>query len=275
MVDRERRANDERRHRPPKFPPEIIDTIIHHFHEDRSALIKCSEISRSFIPASRYHLFREINVQNSNVADLVSLLDSPLSTINRHIQSVTLSGVRARRYEAAHIKRILTLPAVTMLVLRWLKWQNLPEDTRSYILDGLPTLTTLRLQSFDFQHSSQFLDLLRACPALLALELLATDFHDFSACTPLLPTNSQLKKLYIGGMQDTGFDVRILDRLLASADAMRLDSFRIGPLERQHMDKAWEVVQTYKPFLKDFVVSFSSEMAGECNFSYSFIISPG
>ena len=47
---------------PSQFPPELIDHIVDHLHNDRRSLIQCSRTSRVFSHATSYHLFRTVSV---------------------------------------------------------------------------------------------------------------------------------------------------------------------------------------------------------------------
>ena len=47
---------------PSKFPPELIDHIVDHLHDDKKALIQCSRAHRVFSHATSYHLFRTVSI---------------------------------------------------------------------------------------------------------------------------------------------------------------------------------------------------------------------
>jgi hypothetical protein len=47
---------------PPPFPPELIDHIVDHLHDDKQSLVQCSMTSGVFSRAAGYHLFRTVSV---------------------------------------------------------------------------------------------------------------------------------------------------------------------------------------------------------------------
>lgn len=45
------------------FPAELQDMIIDHLHDDKETLASCSLVCKSWLPASRFHLFRKIRLE--------------------------------------------------------------------------------------------------------------------------------------------------------------------------------------------------------------------
>ncbi|KAF8879957.1 hypothetical protein BD779DRAFT_1446614 [Infundibulicybe gibba] len=43
-------------------PPELVDFIIDHLHDDRKSLTCCSLVSRHWLPASRKNLYRKLRL---------------------------------------------------------------------------------------------------------------------------------------------------------------------------------------------------------------------
>lgn len=131
----------------------------------------------------------------------------------------------------------------------------MPEETRSFLLNGLPRLTPLSLRNARFETFAQFVWFLDACPALQSLEIYTSSIHEPIAVR-LWPNNTHLRKLHLGS-QDEG-DV-VVDTLFYwlqnSPKVWPLESLDIGPLGKQEMVNAWRFVQTLKPFLNHLVVS--------------------
>ncbi|KAJ7156261.1 hypothetical protein C8R46DRAFT_1115533 [Mycena filopes] len=44
------------------FPPELVDRFIDNLHDDRHTLATCALVSKTWTPASRYHLFSRVTV---------------------------------------------------------------------------------------------------------------------------------------------------------------------------------------------------------------------
>lgn len=64
---------------PLQFPPEIIDYIVDHLHDDKRSLIQCSRTSSVFSPATSYHLFRSVRIITMReCVEFQELVRSPL-----------------------------------------------------------------------------------------------------------------------------------------------------------------------------------------------------
>lgn len=170
-------------------------------------------------------------------------------------------GLRVNRFELSRVRRLLTLPGVETLFLMHLEWTGIPEDSRSFILNGLPGLTVLRLNFISFEIPSHFVDLVRACPALRVLEIDKTRVSKGYHPQAIVPLQVQMhvQKLHIcfydNGHFGDGHE-RLLDWFAASPKVWPVESLKVGPLDHHHVlvDKAWRFVQTLKPTLKDFFV---------------------
>lgn len=255
----------------PRFPQKIIDMIIHNLYNNKTFMMKCSVISRSFIPVSRHYLFHRILVKSSKVAALAKLLASPLSTINPHIRFVAFIDNRGS-FRLVHVRPILTLPNLTMLRIGT-KWQYIAEDTFGYILSyGLPRLTVLSLDCLSFVTGSQFVGFMSSCPALRVLELGVISFED-TGDIPVLPprVRMQVQKLCVNNNHyKRDSEMRLWDWLLALPNVWPVESFKVGPLvnDKMLMDKVWRFVQTMKPTLKDLVLSFKGRSESELYHSH-------
>ena len=74
---------------PSQFPPELIDHIVDHLHDDKESLVQCSLTSRVFAHATSYHLFRSVRIPSARhcvrFQELISSSLHPLSsTSNQH-----------------------------------------------------------------------------------------------------------------------------------------------------------------------------------------------
>ncbi|KAJ7098281.1 hypothetical protein C8R44DRAFT_642877, partial [Mycena epipterygia] len=76
----------------PTLPPELVDAIIGQAQDDIHALATCGLVCRSWLAASRYHIFKGIPVslRPGNVQPFIQLLIHPSSTLHPYIQSLEL-----------------------------------------------------------------------------------------------------------------------------------------------------------------------------------------
>jgi hypothetical protein len=77
------------------LPPELIDIIIELLHDDRAALAICALVCRSWVPASRSHLFSKIDITPQNWKVASELLSSATCTIAFAVKELTLSAIDA------------------------------------------------------------------------------------------------------------------------------------------------------------------------------------
>lgn len=85
------------------FPPELIDHIVDHLHDDKQSLIQCSKSSRVFSHATSYHLFRAVSIPSLQKCiefqELISSSLHPLpSNSTPHLSSSPVP--RATHHEA-------------------------------------------------------------------------------------------------------------------------------------------------------------------------------
>ncbi|KAG7446994.1 uncharacterized protein BT62DRAFT_96495 [Guyanagaster necrorhizus] len=76
----------------PELPPEIVDTVIDHLHDDKAALEACALVCKSWSVSSRYHLFDEhgVSVKPSNIQDFLSDISHSHSLLREHLRRLTL-----------------------------------------------------------------------------------------------------------------------------------------------------------------------------------------
>jgi hypothetical protein len=94
------------------LPPELTDKIINLLHTNRLTLALCSLVCRSWVPASRRHLFSQVLVTPENNSRVLELLSSTrctfASSVNHLVlieidQFSNLSGITSR---LSHVKEL-------------------------------------------------------------------------------------------------------------------------------------------------------------------------
>ncbi|KAK0204197.1 hypothetical protein DFS33DRAFT_1384456 [Desarmillaria ectypa] len=75
-----------------ELPPEIVDTVIDHLHNDKAAIEACALVCKSWSISSRYHLFDEhgVSVKPGNIHDFLSDISHSQSLLKDHLRSLTL-----------------------------------------------------------------------------------------------------------------------------------------------------------------------------------------
>lgn len=118
----------------PALPAELVDIVIDHLFDDKPSLRACALVSSTWLPTSRYHLFRSITVfikQGMLFADFLNFLRA--THLGLLVRDLTLSGVKATRYRQDRLSHPLLL----------------------HILDRLPFLRSFRLRQVSFYQNPE------------------------------------------------------------------------------------------------------------------------
>ncbi len=74
--------------RNPRLPPELTDRVIDHLHDDPTSLAACSLVCSAWLPAARFHHFREVTVVCDNVHAFHELIRHPSSKVGSYVQTL-------------------------------------------------------------------------------------------------------------------------------------------------------------------------------------------
>lgn len=75
------------------FPPELRDLVIDCLRTDTVALRACSLTSKAWLPRSRHHLFRRVQVHPGHLGDAFKVLLQDCPEIGKYIREMDISGV--------------------------------------------------------------------------------------------------------------------------------------------------------------------------------------
>lgn len=151
--------------------PEIIDMVIDHLHDDRASLRACASVSRNWLPACRFHLFRTLTVNDVEgdacFKDLSSFLHGH-PQIPPFVRELYVMGTPGSTPSIALLglgTLIAGLPNVHTLKLHNIKWHHLSNSA-----DGLPFtqgLKRLHISSTKiFGGTRPIFDIIALFPAL-------------------------------------------------------------------------------------------------------------
>lgn len=165
----------------PTFPQEIFDTFIDFLHQNPSALRECARVSRSWLPRSRFHTFRSVELNCGNVEAFCELVKSPHVTFLQNVQhfgySCHIPGyaspVGPGGLTTSWTKILPLLPPmkrVTSLGLRCLTFDT-PHPTTPTLSTIFPKVHTLELYATRFEFRQDLLNLISGWPTLWELRL--------------------------------------------------------------------------------------------------------
>ncbi|KAJ7156270.1 hypothetical protein C8R46DRAFT_429892 [Mycena filopes] len=139
------------------FPPELVDRFIDYLHDDDHALGNCALVSKTWLPASRYHLFSLVVLFNANWMAFLRLLTSPFATFTPHFvhtlafaKTVGSSTILASLLDDI-LPKLPQFPAFTSLYLGILNWRFLSPHTVTSLAAQFVNITALDIRHVYFQ----------------------------------------------------------------------------------------------------------------------------
>ncbi|CAL1695518.1 unnamed protein product [Somion occarium] len=203
------------------MPPELCDYTIDFLHDDMPSLKSCSLTCRSWTPATRFHLFRSVDIHSQHACDgLYRLLrHSPYlgEMVRRlNISSLTVDAVKADK-TAVPFSSVLTivppslfglLPNVKILDVSVL---TIDQALCSQFIQNFTSVNELSLHGCFFASLKGFAEFVLSFPLLEALSLhdVRWDSNESNDCRAA-SNPSKLRSLTLG----KGIDVSCLAKWL-------------------------------------------------------------
>lgn len=173
-----------------KLPQELIDIIIHNFHDDPYALYSCSLVCRSWLPTSHRHFFYRIVLYPPNhpyerLIEAVPysmrlyrvLLSSPhIANYIRELKVYEGQKLKDQHWTETDQMLPLVLRKLTKLAtmeFRHLNWDSFSLDLKRSISSvfELPSLTAVEIEDSLFANIDDFASLLSRTKGLARLSL--------------------------------------------------------------------------------------------------------
>jgi hypothetical protein len=169
------------------LPPEILDLIVDHLHDEPTALKACCVVSKSWIHRTRTHLFAsvEFHPATSSIELWKTAFPDPSNSPAHHTRSLTVRGIwTVTAADADAGGWIHAFPNLVHLHLESLNWGELVSLVPFHGLS--PTLRSLRLT----HTSSDVLDLICSFPLLEDLAFVSPSYGNYVWNIP--PTSPKL-----------------------------------------------------------------------------------
>ncbi|KAJ6498813.1 hypothetical protein C8R45DRAFT_95663 [Mycena sanguinolenta] len=127
-------------------PPEIVDSIIKLYAEDRTTLSSCSLVSKSWLQTSRYHLFGDLTLHLGGLheAKFLALLEHPLCSFSTSVRKLWIlpsQGTDLSKRVNHTITQLGKLTAVRTLRIH--RQKIIPLQTLSALAAAFKDITTL------------------------------------------------------------------------------------------------------------------------------------
>ena len=108
---------------------ELSDLILDFLHDDVAALCSAGLVCKSWLPASRFHLFSDIELQMANIHHGLEVISAECSTIPPYILSSNIVGDESN--EMLH--RLPLLSNFKSLSLWEINMANLTPDAKKWL----------------------------------------------------------------------------------------------------------------------------------------------
>ena len=236
------------RFRNTRLPPELVDAIIDHLHNDKRSLASCSLVCKDWRYSARYHLFANLTLKPTKAND-PSLLKSAPKVIPfiRHLlldyRSLGIPG----SWNVA-FPHLVGFESITSLALIFQSWDPIDRKARIAIVKQFPRVVRLQLNRLLVNQFSEFAEFV--C-SFTCLETLIVDFAewciiDCAATTLRLPPN--LHSLALGSCEKEV----LMGWLLSFNDALALRRIYLTPLKGPAIEGLTELLQAVGPCLEAF-----------------------
>jgi hypothetical protein len=144
----------------PHLPPEIIDRIIDHLHDNQADLRTCARVCRAWLTSSRFHLFYSISINSGPWRRMYRAVQrSP--DIALHVRELRLfPDMPEPRDIVPDLLR--SFAALRKLEVREFSWTLLTPEVRESIrgILALPSLVHFNVDSADFCRIEHFANLI-------------------------------------------------------------------------------------------------------------------
>ena len=161
------------------LPPEILDIVIDHLHDEQTALRACCLVSKSWVPRSRMHLFARLEFTHKSVEPWMKAFPDPLNSPAHYTRILTLRGHQLVAV-AGPVPRIRAFPFRNLVHLSIHSESNGSGGNRVSLVPfhGLsPTVKSLRL-ALSYAQPSEVLGLICSFPVLEDLELFVFGYRN-------------------------------------------------------------------------------------------------
>lgn len=243
--------------------PEIVDMVIDHLHNDKPSLFACAAVSRRWLPACRFHLFRTITVDDvGDQADLKNLL----SFLRSHPQ---IPPFPRELYVMGHpgcappvpllsLGALITeLPNLHTLKLHSIKWSS-----PSNLAEGrffTQALRRLHISSAEISGGTRSIfDIIAFSPALEELSLdyvhvPSDEIHHLRDLPEMDLPNRRLKKV---SLHASHLMSQFLGYIQITSSAQSLDTVSISS-PRSEIERVGDFLHDVGPRLRDLHLRFT------------------
>jgi hypothetical protein len=164
----------------PRLPTELTDIIVDFLHDDEESLANCSLVCKAWLPAARYHIFKELLLHPWNVGAFTNLITHSSATVVPHIHNLVIDQVKFRNWHIglfdAMFLRWPLFDFVRRLELRNSRWYGYRARSFDGLVYAFQSVTDVRFDSLIFDRPSDLWSLVSRFPSLNRLSVTNLSF---------------------------------------------------------------------------------------------------
>lgn len=184
-------------------PPEILNLIVEQYFDDHKTLSTCSLVSKSWLQATRYHLFGDLTLHlgGSYEARFLALLEHNLCTFLTSVRKIWILPAQEMDLSKEVNRNIAQLGKLTgVRTLRIHRQRIIPSQTLSALSTAFKDITTL-VMMIRFAVLSDAIQFMSSFPLLeeVRFEPVRTQPGDFPSADIRMPP--QLRNLHLDSLR--------------------------------------------------------------------------
>lgn len=240
-----------------RLPPELVDIIIDHLHNDKRSLAACSLVCKEWRSSARYHLFANITLKPTEAKDPDFLTSAPkVVPFIRHLhldyRSLGFPGFWGQTFPA-----LVGFDSIKSLALTFSSWNPMDLEARSALVTQFPNIVRLQLNRL---LANQFSELADFICSFNRLETLVADAPEW-AVVDSPPTALRLpRNLHALALGSCEKDV-VLGWLVSLNDAPVLRRIYLTSLRGTAIQDLSKLLRAVGPCLEDFACTADDGMA--------------
>jgi hypothetical protein len=240
-----------------RLPPELVDIIIDHLHNDKRSLAACSLVCKEWRSSARYHLFANLTLNPTKVRDPEFLMSAPkvipfIHHLHLDYRSLGYPGSWNQAFPS-----LVGFDSIKSLALTFSSWSPLDLEARSALVRQFPNIVRLQLNRLLANQFSEFADFVCNFDRLETLIADAPEWAiiDSPPTTLNLPRN--LHALALGSCEK---DV-VLEWLVSFNDAAAFRRIYLTTLRGSAIQDLSKLLRAVGPCLEDFGCTADDGMA--------------
>lgn len=248
----------------PSIPPELIDRIIDHLHNDKRALSACALTCHVWLTTARYHRFTTVTLVPARIRSFLDLLERP--GIAHVVLKLELRGMQTWSFQPRGIQWMLSQ-------LRSLEHLSL---YRMHIEDEISLVPTMPLKSLSIESSVVIRAdvLLASFSSIGRLVVRSSNLSPdlFEYATPSLTENTNDSKIPVLCLGPTQLIRDIFTTALTGKADHGIRDFYMHIVGRRCAIECANVFQVLGATLEHVNLLFNSDSSPKCGLSESFFV---